>query len=297
MTESSRNRDLPAIAATRGELRRRLRSIGAVRSRRRAVVMTMGALHDGHGELMAAAREVVGPTGHVTVTIFVNPLQFGATEDLDTYPRTFAADIDVCRTHNVDLVFVPTPEVVYPHGDPAITVNPGELGMLYEGLARPTHFRGVLTVVSKLLALTCPDYALFGEKDYQQLTLVRQLVRDLDFEVEIIGVPIVRAADGLALSSRNKYLSSQTRTEASAIPTAITAAQSAAAAGKGAEGIVSAAQSVLVSAPGVNLEYIVLTDPAMGPPPAVGEARIIIAATVGDTRLLDNARVDIRDGK
>ena len=280
----------PMVATTRAEL---AAAYSQVQARPRAVVMTMGALHSGHAELISAAREAVGVSGHVTVTIFVNPLQFGANEDLDKYPRTFAADQLLCAQRGADLIFAPTPEVIYPTGDPLVTVDPGPLGALLEGAARPGHFAGVLTVVAKLLSLTAPQLAFFGEKDYQQLTLIRQMVRDLDFPIRVVGVATVRAPDGLALSSRNKYLSEDARVAALAIPRAIAAAQASGAAGADAAAAIAAATSVLAEVPELTVEYVVLTDPAMGPAPTAGEARIIITAIVDGTRLLDNARVDL----
>ncbi|MGH3657254.1 MAG: pantoate--beta-alanine ligase, partial [Micromonosporaceae bacterium] len=176
--------------------------------------MTMGALHAGHTALLDAAR--LG-ADHVICTIFVNPLQFGPNEDLATYPRTFDADLAVCADRGVDVVFAPTPDVVYRGGEPAVRVAPGPLGEVLEGASRPGFFGGVLTVVLKLLHLTRPDVAYFGEKDYQQLTLVRQMVADLDVLTEIVGVPTVREPDGLALSSRNRYLSAEERVTALAL--------------------------------------------------------------------------------
>lgn len=278
----------PLIARTREELARALEFAGV---RTRAVVMTMGALHDGHAQLIGAARKKAGPDGHVTVTIFVNPLQFAAGEDLDKYPRTFESDVAVCAAMGADLIFAPGPDVMYPEGNPAITIDPGPLGDLYEGASRDDHFRGVLTVVAKLLALTKPQYALFGEKDYQQLTLIRQMAHDLDVDTEIVGFPIVRAEDGLALSSRNKYLSAQDRATALAIPAAVEAAQRAAAAGSAAA--MAAALSTLAAAPGLSLDYVAITDPLMRAAPEQGEGRVIITAIVGGTRLLDNARLDL----
>ncbi|MFN8157109.1 MAG: pantoate--beta-alanine ligase [Candidatus Nanopelagicales bacterium] len=257
---------------------------------RRAVVMTMGALHDGHLQLVRQARALVGPGGHVTVTIFVNPTQFAPGEDLAAYPRTLDADLDACRAEGVDLAFVPAPDVVYPDGDPVVTVDPGELGTVLEGAVRPGHFRGVLTVVAKLLSLTRPHVALFGEKDYQQLTLVRRMVRDLDLGVEIVGVPTVRADDGLALSSRNAYLSDDERTVARAVPAALAAGREAAAAG-GDAGDVERAVAKALSAYDVTLDYAAVRDPALGPAPSTGEARLLVAVRVGSVRLLDNCRL------
>lgn len=283
----------PRIARTRDDLRVAYNDSGPGR---RAVVMTMGALHAGHGQLMTTARELVGPKGHVAVTIFVNPLQFGVNEDLDRYPRTFDADVELCTERGVDLIFAPTPVTIYPQGEPSVTVNPGPLGSLYEGATRPGHFVGVLTVVAKLLALTGAEYAVFGEKDYQQLALIRQLVNDLDLPVEIVGVPVVRDPDGLAMSSRNKYLSTDARATALVIPQAVRAAADAAAAGASGDQIIAAASATFASAAGVEVDYVALTDPAMAEPPPLGPARIIIAAVVDGTRLLDNGPIEIVGG-
>ena len=171
-----------------------------------AVVMTMGALHEGHRTLIRTARQLAGPDGQVVVTVFVNPLQFGAGEDLDRYPRTLDADRAIAEREGADVVFAPTVEEVFPGGEPQVRVTAGPMGELLEGAARPGHFDGMLTVVAKLLHLIAPDLALFGQKDAQQLALIRRMVRDLNFPVEIVGVPTVREDDGLALSSRNRYL-------------------------------------------------------------------------------------------
>ncbi|MGV1035435.1 MAG: pantoate--beta-alanine ligase [Candidatus Nanopelagicales bacterium] len=283
----------PQIARTRDELRAAYDDAGPAS---RAVVMTMGALHVGHGQLMTAARELVGPNGHVTVTIFVNPLQFGANEDLDRYPRTFDADVELCTQRGVDLIFAPTPATMYPQGEPKVTVDPGPLGSLFEGATRPGHFAGVLTVVAKLLALTGADFALFGEKDYQQVTLIRRLVDDLDLPVEIVGVPIVRDPDGLAMSSRNKYLSADARATALVIPQAVRAATDAAAAGATGDQIVEAASSTLANVAGVEVDYVALTDPSMDEAPPSGAAHIVITAVVDGTRLLDNGPIEIVGG-
>lgn len=180
---------------------------GLARAGRRAVVMTMGALHEGHATLIRAAREQAGRGGQVVVTVFVNPLQFGANEDLDRYPRTLDADRRIAEEAGADAVFAPAVEEVYPGGDPQVRISAGPMGERLEGATRPGHFDGVLTVVAKLLHLTRPDLALFGQKDAQQLALIRRMVTDLNFPVEVVGVPTVREEDGLALSSRNRYLS------------------------------------------------------------------------------------------
>ncbi|WP_316780112.1 pantoate--beta-alanine ligase [Streptomyces sasae] len=204
-----------ALLSTADELHAR------VRRGRRAVVMTMGALHEGHATLIRTAREIAGPDGEVVVTVFVNPLQFGAGEDLDRYPRTLEADLKIAEQAGADAVFAPSVDEVYPDGQPQVRVTAGPMGTLLEGASRPGHFDGVLTVVAKLLHLTRPDVALFGQKDAQQLAVIRRMVRDLNFGIEIVGVPTVREADGLALSSRNRYLSADERRTALALSRAL----------------------------------------------------------------------------
>ncbi|MEU9894357.1 pantoate--beta-alanine ligase [Streptomyces phaeochromogenes] len=191
-----------------------------VRTGRRAVVMTMGALHEGHATLVRTAREIAGD-GEVVVTVFVNPLQFGAGEDLDRYPRTLDADVKIAGLAGADVVFAPAVDEVYPGGEPQVRISAGPMGGRLEGSTRPGHFDGMLTVVAKLLHLTRPDVALFGQKDAQQLALIRRMVRDLNFGMEIVGVPTVREADGLALSSRNRYLSATERRTALALSQAL----------------------------------------------------------------------------
>ncbi|MEU0374371.1 pantoate--beta-alanine ligase [Streptomyces sp. NPDC006283] len=192
---------------------------------RTAVVMTMGALHDGHAALIRAARERVGDKGFVIVTVFVNPLQFGAGEDLDRYPRTLDADLATAEEAGADVVFAPSADEVYPGGEPQVRITAGPMGERLEGSTRPGHFDGMLTVVAKLLHLTRPDVALFGQKDAQQLALIRRMAEDLNFPVEIVGVPTVREEDGLARSSRNRYLSAPERETALALSRALFAAR------------------------------------------------------------------------
>ncbi|MEV6122463.1 pantoate--beta-alanine ligase [Streptomyces sp. NPDC052077] len=204
-----------ALLRTAGELRDR------ERRGRRAVVMTMGALHEGHATLIRAARERVGADGEVVVTVFVNPLQFGEAEDLDRYPRTLEADLEVAGRAGADAVFAPSAEEVYPGGEPQVRVSAGPMGGRLEGASRPGHFDGVLTVVAKLLHLTRPDLALYGQKDAQQLALIRRMASDLNFGVEVVAVPTVREEDGLALSSRNRFLSPRERGTALALSRAL----------------------------------------------------------------------------
>lgn len=259
-----------------------------------AVVMTMGALHEGHAALMREARAAADS---VIVTIFVNPLQFGAGEDLDRYPRTFEADLAVCAREGVDLVFAPTPEVIYPD-DPIVRVSAGRMGEHFEGAIRPGHFDGVLTVVCKLLSLTRPDTAVFGAKDAQQLALIRRMVRDLDLPVTVIGVPTVRESDGLALSSRNVYLSSAQRRSALAISRALQAG--VAAQDRGAAAVLTAAAAVLHAERGLEVDYLDLVDPDDFAPARAGQtcsALLIAAARSGSTRLIDNSEITLPEGK
>ncbi|MQA25001.1 MAG: pantoate--beta-alanine ligase [Micromonosporaceae bacterium] len=257
-----------------------------------AVVMTMGALHEGHASLLAAARAAADA---VICTIFVNPLQFGPNEDLDRYPRSLDADLAVCERHGVDVVFTPTEDVIYPYGQPQIRVNPGSLGETLEGASRPGFFHGVLTVVLKLLHLTRPDIAYFGEKDYQQISLVRRMVRDLDVPTEIVAAPTIREADGLALSSRNRYLSPEERAAALTLSRALFAGQEAAS--EGPAKAAQAAQDVIDAEPRVRPDYLVLTGTDLGPAPQRGEARLLVAARMGRTRLIDNVRVTLRSSE
>ncbi|MFI9629987.1 pantoate--beta-alanine ligase [Streptomyces sp. NPDC052042] len=191
----------------------------------RAVVMTMGALHEGHATLIRAARAAAGPDGQVVVTVFVNPLQFGETADLERYPRTLEADLAVAGAAGADAVFAPSADEVYPGGEPQVRISAGPMGERLEGAFRPGHFDGMLTVVAKLLHLTRPDIAFYGQKDAQQLALIRRMVRDLNFPVEIVGVPTVREPDGLALSSRNRFLDVEERRTALALSRALFAAR------------------------------------------------------------------------
>ncbi|MFJ4686138.1 pantoate--beta-alanine ligase [Streptomyces sp. NPDC091377] len=204
-----------ALLRTAEELRAR------PRAGRRAVAMTMGALHEGHASLIRSAREVAGPDGEVVVTVFVNPLQFGEAADLDRYPRTLEADLKVAEQAGADVVLAPSVDEVYPGGAPQVRITAGPMGERLEGASRPGHFDGMLTVVAKLLHLTRPDAALFGQKDAQQLALIRRMVRDLNFGVEIVAVPTVREDDGLALSSRNRFLSPKERATALALSQAL----------------------------------------------------------------------------
>ncbi|HEX9338317.1 MAG TPA: pantoate--beta-alanine ligase [Pseudonocardiaceae bacterium] len=255
--------------------------------RRVALVPTMGALHAGHRELIRRAKRVPGAA--VTVSVFVNPLQFGPAEDLSRYPRPFDTDLDLCRREGVELVFHPETGDLYPDGDPVVTVDPGPLGGQLEGAVRPGHFAGVLTVVVKLLNIVRPDYAFFGEKDYQQLMLVRRAVHDLNLDVSIVGVPTVRENGGLALSSRNRYLDGTQREAALTLSAALSAGVHAGV--DGPHAVLRAAGAVLAERSDVAVDYLELRGDDLGPVPPAGPARLLVAARVGTTRLIDNAPV------
>lgn len=283
----------PALASTRAELAALLTDARAAGARV-GFVPTMGALHDGHASLMRVARDRVGD-GPVVVSVFVNPMQFGAGEDLDRYPRTLAEDLEVCEKEGVDIVFAPSVDEVYPGGLPQVTVDPGPLADVLEGRIRPGHFAGVLTVVAKLFGLVRPDVAVFGQKDYQQLVLIRRMVTDLCLPVEVVGAETQREPDGLALSSRNRYLDPEQRLEATALVRTLLAAQQA-----GPEGLdpaLDAARAELRASTGVDLDYLEILTPDLGDlpddvPPGT-EARILVAARVGGTRLIDNLPITI----
>ena len=282
----------PVLAHTREELADLL-SGARRRGERVAFVPTMGALHEGHASLMRTARAATD--GPVVVSIFVNPMQFGRGEDLDRYPRTLDADLEVCAAEGVDVVFAPAVDEMYPGGfshdsvHDGVTVAPGALATILDGESRPGHFDGVLTVVAKLFGLVRPDVAVFGQKDYQQLTLIRRMVRDLCMGIEIVGAETVREDDGLALSSRNRYLDAGQRQASVALSRALRAAQERAPYGVPAARW--AAMAVLKDEPGLELDYLALTSPDLGAAPETGEGRILVAARVGTTRLIDNMSI------
>jgi pantoate--beta-alanine ligase len=255
------------VVATREELAAARKALPG----RVAVVMTMGALHEGHATLVRQARELADS---VIVTIFINPLQFGAGEDLDRYPRTLDADLRVCEAEGADVVFTPTPEVVYPD-EALVRVSAGSLGTGFEGASRPGHFDGVLTVVLKLMHLTAPDVALFGEKDAQQLAAIRRMVADLDVPVTVVGVPTVREDDGLAMSSRNRYLSPDERQSALVLHRALRT------------GDVAEGRALIGAEPGAELDYLERVDSRTFEAAPDGDL-IVVAARVGTTRLIDN---------
>jgi pantoate--beta-alanine ligase len=277
-------RTIPAVAETVADLRRLTADLpGPV-----ALVPTMGALHEGHRTLVRAARERAAT---VVVSVFVNPTQFGPGEDFDRYPRTWDADLAALADEGADVVFHPPVEEVYPPGAVGVTVDPGPLGSVLEGAIRPGHFSGVLTVVAKLFGLVHPDLALFGEKDYQQLTLIRAMARELALGLEVVGVPTAREDDGLALSSRNRYLAPEQRSAARTVSAALRAG--ATAGPDGAEAVLGAARGVLAAEPSLLQDYLELTDTDLGPVPAAGPARLLVAVRAGTTRLLDNIAVQL----
>ncbi|KAB8196607.1 pantoate--beta-alanine ligase [Nonomuraea phyllanthi] len=258
-----------------------------------ALVPTMGALHEGHRSLIRQARV---RADQVVVSIFVNPLQFGPNEDFSRYPRTFEADLDVCRAEGVDVVFHPDVEEMYAP-DRQVSVSAGPMGEVVEGAHRPGHFDGVLTVVLKLFNLVRPDLAVFGQKDAQQLALIRRMVADLDLPIEILGAPTVREPDGLALSSRNRYLSDDDRRVALALSRALRAG----AAELAPAAIRATAREVLAAAgPRLEVDYLALVDPetfADVDESYEGMAVLAVAARVGATRLIDNVTLTLTRGR
>ena len=264
-----------------------LRKVG----RQIVFVPTMGALHDGHLALVEAARRTPGSV--VVVSIFVNPLQFGPGEDLDAYPRTLEEDVARLRAAGVELVFAPSAAAMYPDG-PRTTIHPGPTGEILDGASRPGHFSGMLTVVAKLLHIVRPHQAFFGEKDYQQLVLVKQMVADLNIDVAVHGVPTVREPDGLAMSSRNRYLSQSERELATTLSAALVAGAHAAAGGR--QAVLDAASAVLAERPQIDVDYLHLRAADLGEAPEVGPGRLLVAARIGTTRLIDNVGVAIGTG-
>nr|WP_315382041.1 pantoate--beta-alanine ligase [uncultured Sphingomonas sp.] len=254
---------------------------------RLAFVPTMGALHDGHMALVEAAKRA---GTRVIVSIFVNPIQFGPNEDLAKYPRREQADSRLLTTAGVDLLWMPTPEIMYPEGF-ATSVRVAGVSEPLDGAHRPGHFDGVATVVSKLFHQVQPDVALFGEKDWQQLQVIRRMVMDLDMPIEIQGVPTQREDDGLALSSRNAYLMPEDRARAVALPRALGAAAKTIGEGGDREAALAQAQESLAAA-GFDVDYVALVGAeSLGAPVEGRPMRLLAAARIGGTRLIDNIPV------
>ena len=258
------------------------------------LVPTMGALHTGHAALIDAARARAGTNGTVVVGIFVNPTQFGPGEDLAKYPRTFEADLELCAAHGADAVFAPSADEMYPAGD-ATFVEETTLSRGLCGAQRPGHFRGVCTVVTKLFNIIRPDAAIFGEKDYQQLAVIRRMTRDLFLGIEIIGHPTVREPDGLALSSRNRYLSAEERQRARHFPAALREAADE----RTPAGIIAKAAALITAGTGSAPQYVELVDAETLAPLAALDRPAVLAAAVkiGETRLIDNVRLAPRHAK
>jgi pantoate--beta-alanine ligase len=263
----------------------------ALAGRTVALVPTMGALHAGHLALVDRAAQLADT---VVVSIFVNPLQFGPTEDLDRYPRTLDADVEKLEAAGVEFVFAPSVAEMYPSGPSQTKVAAGTVGALFEGRSRPGHFDGMLTVVAKLLGIVRPHVVLFGQKDAQQVFLVQRMVADLDIATEVAVVETVRESDGLALSSRNRYLDERGRRAALTLSAALEAAESAG--DRGIDAVLAAAQSVIMGEGMVQLDYLSVVDPVTFLPvddDYRGKARVLVAARVGDTRLIDNALIHL----
>lgn len=253
----------------------------------RVLVPTMGALHHAHGELIRVARERAGRDGEVAVSIFVNPLQFEPGSDYQRYPRPEKADEDFCRELGVDILFRPSPDEMY-KDDRSVFVDETGLSGVLEGKSRPGHFRGVCTVVAKLFHILSPSIAVFGQKDFQQLAIIRRMVRDLNFPIEIVGVLTVREEDGLAFSSRNRYLNPEERKQAAVLHRALMAAQKANS--KSAKEIVDLARRIIAEAPLARIDYVEVVDAAsLNPVETVGPGSLLaLAVYFGKTRLIDN---------
>jgi len=259
-------------------------------AKRRVLVPTMGALHKAHAELIRVAREHAGPDGEVAISVFVNPLQFEPGGDYQRYPRPEKADEELCRKAGVDLLFRPGIAEMYAE-DRSVFVEESSVSKMLEGKSRPGHFRGVCTVVAKLFNILTPSAAVFGEKDFQQLAIVRRMVRDLNFRIDIIAVPTMRELDGLACSSRNQYLTDEERKQAAVLFQALRAA--AGAGKKEAQEIVTLARNVISQAPLAQVDYIEVVDAESFAPIEVVRPNSLLAIAVffGKTRLIDNIRV------
>jgi pantoate--beta-alanine ligase len=259
------------------------------RAKRRVLVPTMGALHKAHGELIRVAREAACKDGEVAVSIFVNPLQFEPGSDYNRYPRPEKADEEFCRSAGVDLLFRPAANEVYAT-DRSTFVEETSLSGTLEGKSRPGHFRGVCTVVAKLFNILAPDAAVFGQKDFQQLAVIRRMVRDLNFKIDIIAVPTVREEDGLACSSRNQYLNPEERKQAAVLHKALMAAKDV---GRKSNDVVALAEKVIKEAPLARIDYVQIADAeTLKPVETVGPNSVLLLAVFfGKTRLIDNTRL------
>ena len=261
-----------------------------LRAKRRVLVPTMGALHKAHGELIRVARDAAAEDAEVAVSIFVNPLQFEPGADYNRYPRPEKADEEFCRSAGVDLLFRPSAEEVYPM-DRSTFVEETSLSSTLEGKSRPGHFRGVCTVVAKLFNILAPDAAVFGEKDFQQLAVIRRMVRDLNFNIDIMAVPTVREEDGLACSSRNQYLNPEERKQAAVLHKALMAAKNIGK--KSASDVVALARTIINEAPLARVDYVEVADSETLKPVEIVTANsaLLLAVFFGNTRLIDNIRL------
>lgn len=259
-------------------------------AKRRVLVPTMGALHKAHGELIRVAREKAGKEGEVVVSIFVNPLQFEPGSDYERYPRPEKDDEEFCRAAGVDLLFRPGPQEMYAK-DQSVFVEENALSSVLEGNSRPGHFRGVCTVVAKLFNILQPDAAVFGEKDFQQLAILRRMVRDLNYNIEIVAVPTVREADGLACSSRNAYLNAEERKQAAVLRKALLAGKEQGT--KSAEDIINFVSKTIGTAPLARIDYVSIVDPDTLRTIEFVKPNSVVAVAVyfGKTRLIDNIRI------
>ena len=260
---------------------------------RRAAVFTMGALHEGHVELMRAARAALNGEGRVIVTIFVNPTQFNDPKDLERYPRTPEADLAMCEAAGVDAVFLPSVDEMYPPGSRVKQVSAGALGGVLEGASRPGHFDAVATVVRRLIEVTSADLTCFGEKDYQQLCVVREMIVEQQLACEVIAVPTVREADGLAKSSRNRLLGEADRVLAAELHRALRLVSQWLSAGTTSDFAVKCATAYLEQFEGIDLDYLVVKSTDLSELTGTGAARALIAARLGGIRLIDNLAVEV----
>ncbi|VEI13664.1 pantoate--beta-alanine ligase [Trueperella bialowiezensis] len=277
------------VCSTRAQLAEAL----AASEGSRSLVMTMGALHDGHAQLLKAGRAAADV---LVASVYVNPLQFGPNEDFERYPRPVEADLAVLEREGVDIAFLPTDGEVYPR-EPLVRIDPGPVATILEGATRPGHFAGVLQIVHKVFNLVRPDVTFFGQKDAQQLALVKTMVADLNMDVDVRAVPIKRDADGLALSSRNAYLSASEREQALALPRALQAGMDAARGGAAAGEVLAVAHDALAAAEGVTVDYVRLVDPETFvdlEAAATGKGLLVAAIYVGPTRLIDNMEVTVQ---
>jgi len=255
-------------------------------------VFTMGALHQGHAFLMQKCRETIGKDGVLVVTVFVNPTQFNDPKDLAKYPRDLASDVNLCSENSVDIVFAPEVSEIYPANQSVKEINPGTIAEILEGSSRPGHFKGVATVVNRLLEITKPAVTCFGEKDFQQLAVVKQMVEELGIPVQVIGVPTVREKDGLAMSSRNQRLDSKAREISANLFEALNRVKKNLQSGMKLSQGIQEVEEWLKTIPEIHLDYLTVLSPDLQKP-GPGLARVLIAAKIGDVRLIDNIECEL----